>query len=117
MTKLPVWAAAIAATTLLATAAFATGGPAAGDQKGPGKRQWKPLPAFEAMDTNKDGGLTAAELKAGLADRPRMLNRLDQMFQRLDANGDGKVQKAELEAWKARRKQHHGGRRGPGQGN
>ncbi len=111
MNRLPLLAAAIAAaTTLLAPAALA--------HEGPGKGGWKPMPAFETMDTNKDGALTLAEFRAGLAGKPRMLARADKMFKRTDANGDGKVQKAELEAWKARRAEMRGKRGGgkPGAG-
>lgn len=110
MSKLPVWAAAIAAGALLATAALAANAQATGQAggHGPGKHARKPMPAFETMDANKDGGLTPAELKAGLADRPKMVARLDQMVKRIDRNADGKVQKAELEAWKARRAERHG---------
>lgn len=105
MNRLPFLAAAIAAaTTLLAPAALA--------DEGGVRRAWKPMPGFEAMDTNKDGALTPAEFKAGLAGKPRMLARAEKMFGRIDANGDHKVQKAELEAWKARRAEHRGKRGG-----
>lgn len=107
MNRISLLAAALAAaTTLLAPAALAHEG------QGQGKGPRKPMPAYEAMDTNKDGGLSLAELKAGLAGKPRMLARADKMFTRMDANGDAKIQKAELEAWKARRAEHRGKRGG-----
>jgi hypothetical protein len=103
MNRITLCAAAIAAaTTLLAPAALADDGQAAG------KRARKPMPTFEQIDTNKDGGVTQAELGAAFGNRPRMKERLPMMFKRIDGNGDAKIEKAEMEAWKAKRSEHRG---------
>lgn len=79
---------------------------------GPDAAAKKDHPGFEAIDTNKDGGVTLAELKAALAKHPKMLARADEKFKRLDANGDGTITKAEYQA----RRKHPGKGKGDGHG-
>lgn len=85
------------AVMLTASAAWAASPAPKGDKKPHAKL------AFEAIDTNKDGGVTLAELKSSLAQHPRKLDRVDAMFKRLDKNADSKIDKAEFDAWKAKR--------------
>jgi hypothetical protein len=79
---------------------------------GPDAAAKKAHPGFEAIDTNKDGGVSLAELKAALAKHPKMLARADEKFKHLDANGDGKITKAEFQA----RRKHPGKGDGHGHG-
>jgi hypothetical protein len=76
----------------------------------PGAAGKKAHPGFEAIDTNKDGDMSLAELKAALATHPKMLARADEKFKHLDANGDGKITKAEFQA----RRKHPGKAKGHG---
>jgi hypothetical protein len=76
-------------SALIGTAALAQGPE--------GKRGDRAENMFSRMDTNKDGSITVAEMRAGRGE----------MFTRIDSNKDGKVTKAEAEA---------GRKRGPGPG-
>lgn len=81
--------AASLVTALVGTAALAQGAD--------GKRGDRAENMFSRMDTNKDGSITVAEMRAARGE----------MFTRIDSNKDGKVTKAEAEA---------GRKRGPGPG-
>lgn len=94
-------AAAALAAVLVSGVAFAH------DAGKPGQQRVKP--SFELWDTNKDGGVTLAEMKAALANNPRKLEHADMMFTKLDTNKNGSITKAEFDAWKAKRKGHRGG--------
>ena len=96
-------AALFMAGAVLAPAAFAESA-AKPDGAGKGKHGRK---AFETVDTNKDGGITVAELKAAWANNPRRQARADKMFGFVDTNKDGKLDKTEWEARKGPR--GHGG--------
>lgn len=90
--------AAAVVATLAAGAAYAA------DTKA-GGHEGKGFPTFEQLDTNKDGGITLAELKASMAKHPKMAAHADKMFARMDANKDGKVDLNEYNTWKAKRGQ------------
>jgi len=59
------------------------------------------LPDFAAMDTNKDGKVTKAELTAALPEQAK--TRADMIFERIDTNKDGAISAAERAAAPARR--------------
>ena len=107
------------AVTALATAAFAQGGGMGmmrADTNGDGmisraEAQAQAGARFDAMDTNKDGFLTADEMKGpgarmmeraggpdGKVSRADYLARADKRFARLDANGDGMLSQDEVKA-------------------
>lgn len=97
-------AAVLVAGAFLAPAAFAEPNAKPNDGKGQGHHGRK---AFETVDTNKDGGITIAELKAAWADNPKRLAHADKLFGFVDANKDGKLDQAEWQARKGMR--GHGG--------
>lgn len=88
--------AALAMVTLATPAAFAA---EAGSHAG-GHRKM----GFERWDTDKNGTVTLAEMKASLAKHPRRLAHADKMFAKIDTNKDGQIVKAEFDAWHAARK-------------
>ena len=51
---------------------------------------------FEKIDANHDGFITLEELRAGVADRPKILEHVEALFGRLDRNQDGKLDKEEF---------------------
>jgi hypothetical protein len=96
-------AAMIVAGAALAPAAIASDG----DKPAGGKGGHHGRMAFEAVDTDKSGGITVAELKAAWANHPKRAEHADKLFGFVDANKDGKLDKTEWEARKGRR--GHGG--------
>lgn len=98
----PMIAALVVAGAVLAPAAFAAD--PAKPEGGQGKHGRM---KFEQLDTNKDGAITLAELKAAWANKPRRLAHADKMFGFVDANKDGKLDKTEWDARKGKR--GHGG--------
>jgi hypothetical protein len=110
--------------TLLATAAFAQGGGQGGrmgmvraDTNGDGMISKTEAAAqasarFDRMDANKDGTLTADELKGpggrmmaravggdGAMTRAEFLAQADKRFARIDTNKDGQLSPDELKVW------------------
>ncbi len=94
-----------------ATAAIAAfmvvlmGAPALAEDDAPAKRKRHGPPSFATVDANKDGSITADEIKAMLAKNPRMAKhpdrltkRTEKVFKRLDKNGDGSIDQAEFKA-------------------
>ncbi|MBN8552285.1 MAG: EF-hand domain-containing protein [Caulobacterales bacterium] len=74
---------------------------------------------FDSGDANRDGTVTAEEMRAGM--EARRTERRGEMFARMDANGDGAISRAEFDARPqrggdaergGRRGGHHGWRRG-----
>ena len=96
-------AAMVVACAAMAPAAIA----AEAEKPGGGKGGHHGRMAFEAVDTDKSGGITLAELKAAWADKPKRAEHADKMFGFVDANKDGKLDKTEWQARKGRR--GHGG--------
>lgn len=75
------------------------------NQNGKIEKSESRLPAqkFELFDTNKDGALTRAELKAGMTRFRQARTPGSQMFARLDGNKDGKITRAEADQASAAR--------------
>ncbi|WP_169719114.1 EF-hand domain-containing protein [Brevundimonas aveniformis] len=99
-------------------------GPRAADSDGDGRISQAEFVAgavqrFDNGDANRDGTLTADEVRAGM--EARRSERRDQMFARMDANGDGSISRAEFDArpqrgGDAERGGRGGGRHGWGRG-
>lgn len=86
--------AAVLALPMIATAEMPGGGH---DMKAPLTRasaEAKVKAMFAKADTNKDGAVTQAEVKAAMD--ARRATRFGQMFDRLDANKDGQISRAEF---------------------
>ncbi len=62
---------------------------------------------FKTLDTNKDGGLSQAEIAAGRQ------QSADERFKKLDTDGDGKLTQAEMSAGRDQRGPGPGRHRGP----
>lgn len=69
---------------------------------------------FAKADTNKDGAITAAELKAGRDARQK--ERADERFARLDADRNGQISRAEFDAGHAKMREARAERRAEGPG-
>jgi len=81
-------------STLFAAAALAVIAAPAFAQPPAGGRGM--LPTFEAMDANKDGKVTKAELTTALPEQAKQF--ADRIFDSRDANKDGAITKAENDA-------------------
>lgn len=94
-------------TILAACAAFAFPAAAGAQQDRPqgdvtlSEVQARAAERFAALDGNKDGRVTQAEITA--AREARMAERQARRFDRLDANDDGAVSEAEMQAARAAR--------------
>jgi hypothetical protein len=78
---------------------------------------------FDSGDANRDGTITAEEMRAGM--EARRAERRSEMFARMDTNGDGSISRAEFDARPQRgdgdaergdRRGGHGGRGHGGRG-
>lgn len=90
-------------------------GPLAADGDGDGRISQAEFVAgalqrFDRNDANRDGTLTADEMRAGM--EARRNERRGQMFARMDTNGDGAISRAEFDAQAEARADGHGGERG-----
>jgi hypothetical protein len=75
---------------------------------------------FDSGDANRDGTITAEEMRAGM--EARRAERRGEMFARMDTNGDGSISRAEFDArpqrgdGDAERGDRRGGHGGRGRG-
>lgn len=94
MSMIRIAAAALVAGAIALPAAFAQAAPNPANTGGPSRAQ----AAFDRIDTNKDGFLDLAEMKAARA----------ALFDRLDTNKDGMLTAEEMRAGRPARNQRAG---------